>query len=75
MSQVIELSKSVKDICTVHPDVIEILKELGFEQITSAGMLNTVGRFMTIPKGAAMRGIPLEKIKTKFAEKGFELKE
>ena len=48
------------------------MKELGFESITNPGMLNTVGRVMTISKGAAMRSVPLEKIKEKFEEKGYE---
>ena len=32
-----------------------ILAEIGFVDILKPGMLNTAGRFMTIPKGAAMR--------------------
>ncbi|MFA7573020.1 MAG: DUF1858 domain-containing protein [Lutispora sp.] len=38
-----------------NPDVIEIMKSLGFESITNPGMLNTAGRFMTISKGAAIQ--------------------
>jgi hypothetical protein len=30
------------------------MNELGFESIGNPAMLNTAGRFMTIPKGAAM---------------------
>jgi len=30
---------------------------------------------MTIPKGAAMKHIPMEKIKEAFTAKGYELKE
>jgi hypothetical protein len=36
-------------------------------------MLKTAGRFMTVPKGARMKGIPLEKIKEAFERKGFEV--
>ncbi|MDD4592478.1 MAG: DUF1858 domain-containing protein [Parabacteroides sp.] len=75
MGIVIDLSKSVFEICKEHPDVIAIMQDLGFESITNPGMLNTAGRFMTIPKGAAMRQISMEKIKEIFAAKNFELKE
>ncbi|NLY97392.1 MAG: DUF1858 domain-containing protein, partial [Clostridiaceae bacterium] len=38
-------------------------------------MKKTAGRFKTIPKGAAMKNIPMEKIKEAFAAKGYEFKE
>ena len=75
MGIVIDLSKSVFEICKEHPDVIAIMQDLGFESITNPGMLNTAGRFMTIPKGAAMKQISMEKIKEVFAANGFKLKE
>ena len=71
----IDLSKSVYDICKEHPDIIDIMKELGFEQITSPGMLTTAGRFMTIPKGASMKNIPMSRIKEIIKSKGYEVKE
>lgn len=73
MGTVIDLSKSVYEICKGSPDVVAIMKELGFDSITNPGMLQTAGRFMTIPKGAAMKNIPMEKIKEAFAAKGYEL--
>lgn len=75
MSKTVDLTKSVYEICGAHPDIIEIMKELGFESITNPGMLNTAGRFMTIPKGAAMKKIPMDKIKDALREKGYEIKE
>jgi DUF438 domain-containing protein len=44
----IDFEKPVHDICREYPEVIEIMKELGFEKITNPTMLNTVGRYMTI---------------------------
>ncbi|NLY39477.1 MAG: DUF1858 domain-containing protein [Firmicutes bacterium] len=75
MGKVIDLSKSVYEICKEHPEVVAIMKELGFENITNPGMLQTAGRFMTIPKGAAMKHIPMEKIKEAFTARGYDLKE
>ncbi|MGI5997830.1 MAG: DUF1858 domain-containing protein [Lutispora sp.] len=74
MRKQIDITKSVYEICTENPDVIEIMKSLGFESITNPGMLNTAGRFMTISKGAAMKNISMDKIKEEFAKKGYDIK-
>lgn len=71
----IDLSLSIYALVKEFPEVIEIMKELGFEEISKPGMLNTAGRVMTIQKGAAIRGIELDKIKKAFIDKGFEIKE
>lgn len=70
----IDLNKTVHEICSESPEVIEIMKGLGFKDIVKPGMLNTAGRFMTIPKGARMKGISMEKIKKAFIEKGYQIK-
>ena len=75
MGKQIDIFKSVYEICTENPDVIEIMKSLGFESITNPGMLSTAGRFMTISKGAVMKNISMDKIKEEFAKKGYEIKE
>ncbi|KPU45549.1 hypothetical protein OXPF_07820 [Oxobacter pfennigii] len=75
MSYILDLSKSVYEISKEHPDIIEIMKELGFESITAPGMINTAGRFMTIPKGALIKNISMDKIKEVFKSKGYEVKE
>lgn len=69
----IDLSKTVYEICSADPEVTAVMKELGFKEITNPGMLNTAGRFMTIPKGAAMKKISLTYIKETFAQKGYEI--
>jgi len=71
----IDLRKSVFEICTAEPEVAVILKGLGFTSITEPGMLQTAGRFMTIPKASAIKKIPLEKIIEEFKNKGYEVEE
>lgn len=73
MEKVIGLSKTVFEICKENPEVVEIIKELGFTDITNPGTLNTVGRIMTIPKGAAMKGINWDKIKEVFQVHRFQI--
>lgn len=73
MEKTIDLSKSVFELSKEHPELVEIMKELGFKDIASPGMLNTAGRFMTIPKGAALKGIEMDKIKEMLASIGYKV--
>ena len=74
MGKSIDLAKTVYEICKEDPEVIDIMKEMGFENIAAPGMLNTAGRFMTIPKGAAMKHTSLEEVREVFRSKGYEIK-
>ena len=74
MRKTIDLKMTVNELVKAYPEVAEIMKELGFENITDPKMIATVGRFMTIEKGAAMKKIDLDKIKETFKERGFEIK-
>jgi hypothetical protein len=69
----LNLNWSIYTIVKEYPEAIEIMRELGFEEISKPAMLNTAGRVMTLPKGAAMRGIELDRIKRTFMDKGFEI--
>lgn len=71
----LRLDKTVYDLCASDPKILPILAEAGFSEITKPGMLNTVGRFMTIPKGAAMRKLDLTTIKKTFEKHGYTILE
>lgn len=71
--KVLNLNSSVYDNVKGNPEIAEILRNLGFTDIVKQGMLNTAGRFMTIPKGAAMKKIDIDVIKKAFMEKGYEI--
>ncbi len=72
---VIDLRKTVYELCSENENVADILSELGFKDITKPGMINTAGRFMTIPKGAKAKGFNIEEIKKEFIKRGYEIKE
>ena len=58
--KVIQLSKSVYELSQLYPELPQILYNLGFTDITRPGMLVSVGRFMTLVKGAAAKKIDIE---------------
>lgn len=69
------LSKSVYELCQLYPELPEILHDMGFKDITRPGMLASVGRFMTIPKGAAAKKIDLALLKQQLEGHGFTVKD
>ena len=70
----IDLSKTLYELVTTYPEIKEIMYSLGFEAISKPGMLQTAGRYMTIPKGAQMKKIPLSTVIAAFEARGFEIK-
>lgn len=54
--------------------MVGIMKELDFDNITNPAVLNTAGRFMTIPKGAELKKISIDEIKEVLKDKGYDVK-
>ena len=75
MKKIVDFNKTIYELCTEDPFIIEIMKEQGFEQITKQGMLQTAGRVMTIPKGARMRGKEITDIVQTFENHGYAVKQ
>ena len=73
MAKIIDLKKSAHDLVKEYPEVKDIMLELGFTEITKPAKLQTLGRVMTIPKGAGMMKIPMETVVKAFEDKGFEV--
>lgn len=69
----IDLRQPVQKLCAQYPELIDIMRRLGFTEITKPGMLATAGRFMTLPKGAAMRNIGMDTIRQELKNNGFEI--
>ena len=72
MSKKIDLNKTVYELTAQYPELIDIMAELGFSEITKKAMLNSVGKIMTIPKGAKMKKIPMNDVITALKANGFE---
>jgi hypothetical protein len=75
MGNVIYTSQTVYEIVKEHPEVMEIMKEIGFTDITKPGMLQTAGRFMTLAKGSQIKNISMDKMKEAFKSRGYELQD
>lgn len=72
MTQKIDLDKSVYELTKEYPELIDVMTKIGFSEITKKAMLNSVGKQMTIPKGAKMKNIPMTDVVSALIANGFE---
>lgn len=73
MAKKIDLNKTVFELTQEYPELINILSGLGFTEITKKPVLNSVGKIMTIPKGAKVKSIPMIKVVKALLDNGFIL--
>ncbi len=70
----IDLEKSVYELTEAYPELIDILKGLGFLGVANAVARNTLGRVTTIPQGCQKQGQDLTEVIKKLEEAGFRVK-
>ena len=73
MAKKIDLNHSVYELVMQYPELTDIMKELGFSEITKSAMLYSVGKVTTIPKGAKRKGIPMTEVVSALLRHGFEI--
>ena len=73
MEKKLDLSRSVYELVSEYPELADILYNVGLKDIRKTKMFHTVAKLMTIPKGAKMRGIPMEKVLLALIDNGFIL--
>lgn len=70
----IDPNTNIQELVSKYPNITDIMIKLGFSDIIKSGMLQTVGRFMTIEKGAKIKKIEWNTIVKTFEENGFQFK-
>ncbi|MDO9628825.1 MAG: DUF1858 domain-containing protein [Acholeplasmataceae bacterium] len=71
----IHINQTIQSLVSENPEIKDILFELGFRDIVKPGMIQTVGRFMTLKKGIEHKNISLETVKNAFKLKDFIIAE
>ena len=74
MMKHIDLKKNVYELTETYPELIEVLKEMGFLGITNPIARKTLGKVTTIPQGCKRQGKDLNEVIKKLKELGFEVK-
>lgn len=69
------LNKSIYELTEQYPELINILKEMGFLGVVNPIVRNTLGRKTTIPDGCKKQGKKLEDVISTLKGYGFEIVE
>jgi hypothetical protein len=69
------LNRNIYQLVKNDPFIEQILYDIGFVDIIKPGMIQTVGRFMTLKQGSQLKKISLEHIKNVFHKHGYHLEE
>ncbi len=75
MDKTISLTDSIYKLVNNYEEIIVIMEKLGFDGMTNRSTINTVGRVMTLQKGARLKNIDINKIIKEFENNGFIVKE
>ncbi|MFH1652097.1 MAG: DUF1858 domain-containing protein [Chloroflexota bacterium] len=70
----IDLKKSVYELTEAYPELIPLLKEMGFFGVANPVVRNTLGRATTIPKGCEKQGQDLAEVIRRLEAAGFSVK-
>ncbi|MGQ9608950.1 MAG: DUF1858 domain-containing protein [bacterium] len=71
----IDLNMTVFQLTEEYPELVEILKSLGFIGVTNPIVRNTIGRKMTIPEGCKKQGKDLQEVINSLQQAGFRVKQ
>lgn len=67
----IDLKKSVFELTETYPELIDVLKELGFLGVVRPVVRTTLGRVTTITQGCERQGKDLNEVIEKLEQAGF----
>ncbi len=73
MAKKIDFNKTVYELVKEYPELLDIMAEMGFSEIKKKPVLESMGRLMTIPKGAKMKNISMMDVVSTLMSKGFEI--
>ncbi|HEY94286.1 MAG TPA: DUF1858 domain-containing protein [Dehalococcoidia bacterium] len=67
----IDLSKSLYDLTDEYPELIPVLKEMGFLGVANPVTRNTLGRMTTLPQGCEKQGKDLQEVIGELEKAGY----
>ncbi len=74
MLKLIDLKKNVYELTETYPELIEVLKEMGFLGVANPIARKTLCKVTKIPQGCKKQGKDLNEVIKKLKELGFKVK-
>ena len=69
----IDLNKSIYELTEEYPELIEVLKNIGFIGVINPLVRKTIGRKTTLLEGCKKQGKDLRVVIQKLKDEGFEI--
>lgn len=73
MDNIIDVTVPVAEVVDKHPEVLDILVDLGFKPLANPIMRNTLGRKTSLKMGSKLVGIKIEDIVATLEANGYEV--
>ena len=73
MMKVIDLNKSIYDLTEEYPELIDLLKELGFAGLAFPAVRKTLGKKMTLPACCEKQKIDLAEVTDRLESLGYRV--
>ena len=73
MDNIIDVTVPVAEVVDIHPEVLDILVDLGFKPLANPIMRNTLGRKTSLKMGSKLAGIKIEDIVATLEANGYEV--
>ena len=73
MDIIIDVTVPVAEVVDKHPEVLDILVDLGFNPLANPIMRNTLGRQPSLKMGSKWAGIKIEDIVATLEANGYEV--
>ena len=70
----IDLNVPVAEVLDQHPEVLDLLVELGFTPLANPLMRQTLGRTVSIAQGAKLKGMDLNQLVDRLKWNGYDIK-
>lgn len=62
MENQVDLNRPVKQVLDSHPELLDILVDLGFKPLANPAMRQSVGKVVTLKQGCKLINLPLEQL-------------
>ena len=73
MDNIIDVTVPVAEVVDKHPEVLDVLVDLGFKPLANPIMRNTLGRKTSLKMGSKLAGIKIEGIVATLEANGYEV--
>lgn len=71
MENQVDLNRPVKQVLYSHPELLDILVDLGFKPLANPAMRQSVGKVVTLKQGCKLINLPLEQLVNELQWNGY----